>query len=170
MFIYFSHFVVDRAEADAKGGIKQKRKFPQKLMVWLAVCSKGVSPLVIFESGTLNHDRYIREFLPVVLQYGNQMFGNDWTFQQDAAKSYIHEKTQAWCTKNIPAFIDKDRCILYFELFVLPIVLFNEILKMIITVFSNLYLILIWSDYYDNQLIPINSNSLSVKSIVKELK
>ncbi len=40
--------------------------------------------------------------------------------------------------------------ILYFELFVPLIVLFNEILKMIITLFSRLYLILISADYYDN--------------------
>ena len=41
--IYNSHndrvWAVDRAEADKKGGIKQKRKFPQKVMVWLGVCS-----------------------------------------------------------------------------------------------------------------------------------
>ena len=31
---------VNRAEADKKGGTRQKRKFPQKLMVWLRVCSE----------------------------------------------------------------------------------------------------------------------------------
>ena len=77
-------------------------------MVWLAVCSKGVSPIVIFENGTVNHDRYIREVLPVALRYGNSMFGNQWTFQQDGAKPHTHEKTQAWCSENLPAFIDRD--------------------------------------------------------------
>ncbi|CAF5229393.1 unnamed protein product, partial [Rotaria magnacalcarata] len=37
-------WAVDRSEADIKGGTRQKRKFPQKIMVWLGVCSKGVSP------------------------------------------------------------------------------------------------------------------------------
>lgn len=69
----------NRAEADAKGAIKQKRKFPQKAMVCLAVCSKGVSPIVIFENGTVNHDRYIREVLPAALRYGNSMFGDQRT-------------------------------------------------------------------------------------------
>ena len=41
-----------RADADAKGGIKQIQKFPKKVMVRLGGCSKGVSPLVIFEEGT----------------------------------------------------------------------------------------------------------------------
>ncbi|CAF4445225.1 unnamed protein product [Adineta steineri] len=34
-------WAVDRSEADTKGGTRQKRKFPQKIMVWLGVCSKG---------------------------------------------------------------------------------------------------------------------------------
>ncbi len=46
---------VNRGEADEKGGTRQK-KFPQKIMVWLGVCSRCVSPLVIFAKGTVDHD------------------------------------------------------------------------------------------------------------------
>ena len=99
---------VDRQDANKKGGIKQKRKFPQKVMVWLGACSKGISPLVLFENGTLDHDRYIREVLPIARDYGNKVFGSKWTFQQDGAKPHIHEKTQEWCARNFPAFFDKD--------------------------------------------------------------
>ena len=70
----------NRADADAKGGIKQIPKFPKKVMVWLGACSKGVSPLVIFKEGTVDHERYIQEVLPVVLKLGNDMFGDNWTF------------------------------------------------------------------------------------------
>ena len=63
-------------------------------MVWLGVCSKGVSSLMIFESDTLDHDRYIKEVLPVALKYGNDMLEDDWTFQQDGAKPHIREKPQ----------------------------------------------------------------------------
>ena len=80
-------WAVNRAEADIKGGITQIRQFPQEVMVWLGACSKGLSPLVIFEDGTVDHNRYINEVLPVVLKYGNRLFGNDWTFQQDDAKA-----------------------------------------------------------------------------------
>ena len=59
----------------------QKRKLPQKVMIWLGVCSDGVFPLVIFEDGTMDHDRYINEVLPVALTFDNDMFGTDWTFQ-----------------------------------------------------------------------------------------
>ena len=110
--VYNSHndriWVINRAAADAKAGIRRKCKFPQKVMVWLGVCSKGVSPLVTFESDTLDHDQYIKEMLPVALKYGNDMFGDDWTFQQDDAKAHIHEKSQECCVKNFSSFIDKD--------------------------------------------------------------
>jgi len=101
-------WAVNRSEADIKGGIRQKRKFPQKVMVWLGVCSKGVSPLVIFENGTVDHERYIKELLPVALKFGNDTFGNDWTFQQDGANPHTHAKSQEWCARHFPSFIDKD--------------------------------------------------------------
>ena len=101
-------WAVNRATADTIGGIRRKRKFLQKVMVWLGVCSKGVSPLVIFENGTLDHDRYIKEVLPVALKYGNDMFGDDRTFQQDGAKPHVHAKSQEWCANNFPSFIDRD--------------------------------------------------------------
>ena len=63
---------------------------------------------MIFESGTLDHHRYIKEMLPVALKYGNDMFENDWTFQRDGAKAHIDEKSQEWCAKNFLSFIGKD--------------------------------------------------------------
>lgn len=101
-------WAVSRSVADIKGGVRQIRKFPQKVMVWLGVCSKGVSPLVIFEDGTVDHDRYIEEVLPVALKFGNDMFGTDWIFQQDNAKPHVHKKSQEWCDQHFPCFIDKD--------------------------------------------------------------
>jgi hypothetical protein len=53
----------------------------KKLMVWLSVCSKGVTPLVILDEETVDHDCYIKKVLPVALQYGNKVFGDDWIFQ-----------------------------------------------------------------------------------------
>ena len=73
-------WAVSRDEVDKQGGIKQTQKFPEKVVVWLAVCSKGMSPLVIFENATVDHSRYIQEVLPVVLEYSNNVFGNQWIF------------------------------------------------------------------------------------------
>ena len=46
-----------RTEADAKGGIKDVQKFPEKVMVWLEVCPKRASTLVIFAEGAVDHER-----------------------------------------------------------------------------------------------------------------
>ena len=77
----------------SKGDIRRKRKFGQKVMVWLGVYCKGVSPLVIFESDTLDHDRYIKKMLPVALKYANDVFGDDWIFQQDGAVTHPCKST-----------------------------------------------------------------------------
>ena len=102
-------WAVDRATADDMGGKVQKRKFPQKVMVWHEACSEGVTPLVIFDKGTVDRARYINEVLPVALKYGNSVFGTNWTFQQDGAKPHTHALTQQWCRGNFPSFIDKER-------------------------------------------------------------
>ena len=68
---------VDRADADKTGSINQMRKFPQKVMVWLGVCSEGITPLVILDEGTVDHTVYIEKVFPVALKYGNQVFVND---------------------------------------------------------------------------------------------
>ena len=63
-------------------------------MIWLGICSKGVFPLMIFEEGTVDHERYIQEVLPVTPKFGNDMFSNNWTFQQDGRRPHICLKTQ----------------------------------------------------------------------------
>ena len=83
-------------DGDEKGGRKQKRKFSQKVMIWLGVCSKGVRPLLILDKGTIDHHRYIREVLPVAIKDGNKVFGHDWTYLQDNATAHTHNLTQEW--------------------------------------------------------------------------
>ena len=99
---------INREEANKNGGTHKEKKFPPKVMVWLGACSKGLSPLVIFDKGTIDHKKYIKNVLPVALKYGNEAFGNDWTFQQDGATPHTADKTQQWCSENFPSFIDKD--------------------------------------------------------------
>ena len=80
----------------------------KKVMVWLAVCLEGVAPLALFEKGTLDHHRYIKEVLPVALRYSNSKYRNNWTFQQDNGIPHTHQETQEWCSQHFPLFIDKD--------------------------------------------------------------
>ena len=83
-------WAVTREETDKRGGVQQKRKFAQKVMVWLGACSKGLTPLFILDEGTMDHRRYIDEILPVPIKYGNEGFGDNWTFQQDVAKPHAY--------------------------------------------------------------------------------
>ncbi len=75
-------WAVDCTNADKNGGIQQRRKFPQKIMVWLGACSKGLTPLVILDEGTVDHTVYIEKVLPVALKYGNKFFGSAGTFNK----------------------------------------------------------------------------------------
>lgn len=101
-------WAINRVEANASGGVKQKSKFPQKVMVWLGVCSEGISPMVILDKGTMNHKVYIQKVLPVAKKFGSKVFGNNWVYQQDGASPHTHHLTQQWCKENLPSFIDKE--------------------------------------------------------------
>ena len=84
---------VNRADADKKSGIKRRRKFPWKVMVWLGASSKGIAPLFFLDEGTVDHTVYIKKVLPLALKYGNETFGRDWLFQEDGAKPQSHHLT-----------------------------------------------------------------------------
>ena len=101
-------WAVSRADADSRGGIYEKSKFPQKVMVWLGVCTKGATKVVVLE-GSVNHQSYIKNVLPVARQYGNKYFEGNWTFQQDGARAHTQELSQKYCRDKMPNFISKDR-------------------------------------------------------------
>ena len=92
-------WVVNRADADEKGGVKQRRK----VMVWLSACSNGLTLLVIFNEGTVDHAVYIEKVLPIALKYGNEVLDSDRIFQQDGAKPHSHYLTQQWCRDLSPS-------------------------------------------------------------------
>ena len=69
-------------------------------MVWLAIGSDGVTSLVLFEKGTLNHHRYIKKVLFVTLRYENSKFGKNWIFQHDNRTPHTHQETQHWCSHH----------------------------------------------------------------------
>ena len=101
-------WAVNREEAKAERWKKTVTKVSTKSDVWLAVCSEGVAPLVLFEKGTRDHHRHIKEVLSVTLRYQNSKFGNNWIFQQDNRTSHTHQETQDWCCQHFPSFIIKD--------------------------------------------------------------
>ena len=79
-----------------------------QVMVWLGPCSKGITPLVIFNEGTVDHAVYIEKVLPVALEYGNQVLGSDWIFEENGTKPHSHYLTQQRCPDNFPTFINSE--------------------------------------------------------------
>ncbi|CAF2065667.1 unnamed protein product [Rotaria magnacalcarata] len=78
-------------------------------MVWLGVCSEGLSVPVIFEGGSMDAQRYIDKVLSIALECGNEMLGEHWTYQQDGARPHIHYRIQKCCIDHFPSFTSKDR-------------------------------------------------------------
>ena len=67
-------------------------------MVWLGACSKGIKSLVILDEGTVDHSCYIKNVPPVALKHGNEVFGDNWIFQQYGANPHGHHLIQEWCS------------------------------------------------------------------------
>ena len=53
---------------------------------------------MIFDEGSVDQSCYIKNVLPVALKYGNEVFGDNWIFQQDGANPNRHHLTQEWCS------------------------------------------------------------------------
>ena len=73
------------------------------------MCGQGLTEPVILEDGTMDHERYIDEVLPIALKSSNKMLGNNWTYQQDGAQPHTHHLSHTWCAEHFPAFIPKNR-------------------------------------------------------------
>ena len=54
----------------------------------------GIIALFILNEGTVDHVRHREKALSVALEYGNKVFGGDWIFQQNSAKTHQHFLTQ----------------------------------------------------------------------------
>jgi hypothetical protein len=78
-------------------------------MVWLGACFVGVTRPVIIEKGTIDHQRYINEILPIALKDGTKLMGNEFTFQQDGAPAHTDHHTQTWCKDHFWDFWSKSR-------------------------------------------------------------
>ena len=100
-YVQFTKSTSNRDEADEKGGIKEKHKFPQIVMVWLGVCSKRVTPLVIFHRG---NSRSSRKSFQLHLSREIRLLKNIGHLKRTVRIPI----TQKWYQDNFPSFIDKD--------------------------------------------------------------
>lgn len=83
-----------------------KQKFAPKMLVWLAMSSKGVSMPYIGTTGgpAINSDTYIEKCLPKLRTFINKHHqGNKYIFWPDLASSHYAKKTIEWLhEQNIP--------------------------------------------------------------------
>ena len=75
----------------------------------MSACScKGLIPLVILDEETVDHGCYIKTVLCVALKYENEVFDDNWFFEQDGANLHRDHLKEEWFRGNFSSLIDKD--------------------------------------------------------------
>ncbi|CAF1126906.1 unnamed protein product [Didymodactylos carnosus] len=70
-------YAATRAEADERGGVHQKSKYPAQIMGWLEACYAGVTKPIVFEPfERLTQYNYIDDVLPLALSEGKRLIGH----------------------------------------------------------------------------------------------
>ena len=46
------------------------------MMLWLGVCSQGLTSLMIFDEETVDHSCHMKNVLSAALEYGDEVFGD----------------------------------------------------------------------------------------------
>lgn len=69
------------------------------VMTWAAFCFSGTSPLCTISS-KMNSDAYIELLSEVLVNFGEETLGEDWTFQHDNAAIHAAKKTKSFLDDN----------------------------------------------------------------------
>jgi hypothetical protein len=89
-------YAASQQDADERGGINQKTKYPKRSMVWLGACKNGLTSPIIFKPGeTLSHENYIEVVLPHAQAEGQRPLGDDFIYQQGNVIPHTHKKSLA---------------------------------------------------------------------------
>ncbi len=86
-------------EAHSPSCLKSSVKFPQSVMIWGAMSSAGVGPLVFFESQEISEH--------FMLSSADQLFKDaDFIFQQDLAPAHTAKSTKSWLNDHGVGVLD----------------------------------------------------------------
>ena len=89
---------------------KSKQKFEAKILVWLALSSKGIStPFIGTTNGpAVDTDVYIGKCLPKLLKFIEKyQLGDKYIFWPNLASSHYAQKTSAWLNEKRIPFVPK---------------------------------------------------------------
>jgi len=89
---------------------KFKQKFAPKILVWLALSSKGISAPYIgpTKGPAINGDLYVQKCLPKLLAFINKHHQDDkYIFWPDLATSHYAKTTTEWLTTHNVPFVSK---------------------------------------------------------------
>ena len=98
----------DSTPSDVK--YKSKQKFEPKILVWLALSSKGISAPYIGTTKGLAVDAndYIEKCLPKLIKFTNEHHSNDkYIFWPDLASSHYAKKSTDWLNERKVSFVPK---------------------------------------------------------------
>jgi transposase len=101
----------NKEEAPIDVKFKPTEKFPPKILVWLALSSKGISQPYIGKTKnySINAETYIQKCLPKLLNFINTYHNNDkYVFWPDLASSHYAEKTIEWLNNENIHFVPKS--------------------------------------------------------------
>lgn len=100
----------DKENTPSNVKFKSKQKFEPKILVWLALSSKGIStPFIGTTKGpAIDADIYTRKCLPKLLKFIEKYhFGDKYIFWPDLASSHYANETLAWLTEQKVSFVPK---------------------------------------------------------------
>ena len=105
--IYYSS---NKSEAPVEIKYKRKKKFEDKVLIWAAISSEGISdPYISKSDNAINVNTYINECLKKrLLPFVREMHEDDnYVFWPDLASAHYAKKTQDWLKSENIEFVQK---------------------------------------------------------------
>ena len=105
------YYTNDKSKCQDNVRFAGKEKYPDKVMVWVAICKCGISKPLIrrSKSEAVNSDIYIKEclekrMLPFIREHHQD---SNYIFWPDLASCHYSKQTVAWMDENVK-FVPKD--------------------------------------------------------------
>ncbi|KAL4494401.1 hypothetical protein ABPG72_019811 [Tetrahymena utriculariae] len=100
-------WAIDRGEANQVSCVTQRKKFPYNYWFGLRFLVKNYHSQLLLMKELLIAMLKLKEFF-MLLGYGNLMFEDTWTFQQEDATYLTSNSSQNWCILNLNDFLPKE--------------------------------------------------------------